>query len=72
MRINKLKAVMAEKGVSQRALAQMTNMNRNTLAGKMSGRRPFNIDEASLICKVLEITDPKEQVLIFFGSSESF
>lgn len=70
MQINELKAVMARKNVSQRELARRTKMNRNTLSGKMSGRRPFDVNEARVICEALEIIDPKEQVFIFFGSSE--
>jgi transcriptional regulator with XRE-family HTH domain len=70
MQINELKAVMARRGVSQRRLAELTGMNRNTLAGKMSGNRPFDVDEAVIICKALDITDPVEQTFIFFGKSE--
>ena len=70
MQLNELKAEMARKNVSQRELARRTNMNRNTLAGKMSGRRPFDVDEAFLICKALEICDASKMALIFFGESE--
>ena len=70
MQINELKAVMARKNVSQRELAKRANMNRNTLAGKMSGRRPFDVDEALTICKVLDISSAEEINFIFFGERE--
>ena len=71
MLICELKGFMAKKGVSQRELAKRTGINRNTLAGKMSGRRPFDVEEARMICDALEITNPEEQVLIFFGKTDS-
>ena len=66
MQIGELKAAMARKGFSQRKLADKANINRNTLAGKLSGRRSFDVEEAQRICEALGITDPKEKSFIFF------
>ena len=60
-----LRGKMAEKGVSQRDLAQKIRISENSLAAKIKGLRPFKVPEVIAICRILEISDPAEQSHIF-------
>ena len=60
-----LRGKMAEKGFSQRDLAQKIRMSENALSAKIKGLRSFRVSEVIAICGILEISDPVEQALIF-------
>lgn len=62
---NKLIGKMAERGMTQRALAEVLGCAENTLSDKLNGKREFRLDEASRICDVLDIADPGERAAIF-------
>ena len=64
-----LRGKMAEKGLSQRVLAQKIRMSENALASKIKGLRSFRVSEVIAICGVLEINDPAEQAIIFLRKS---
>ena len=64
-----LRGKMAEKGVSQRDLAQKIRMSENALSAKIKGLRSFRVSEVIAICRVLEISDPVEQSHIFLQQS---
>lgn len=66
-----LRGKMAEKGVSQRDLAQKIPMSENSLAAKIKGLRSFKVTEVIAICRILEISDPAEQAHIFFAAAVS-
>lgn len=61
----KLRGVMAERGITQRRLAKATGMSASNLSTKITGKNPFNVDEANKICEELGITDPALKCQIF-------
>lgn len=72
MNIAKLRGKMAEKGISQRKLAEITGIKVNTLNSRLTSRKRFTVDEIIKICDALCITDPVEKCQIFLsGCSES-
>lgn len=62
---NKLKGKIAEKGYSQRRLADALGVSKNTLNAKVNKRIPFNTVEIAKICEVLDIHDAAEKAAIF-------
>lgn len=60
---NKLRGLMAEKGLSQRRLAEMLGMSEKTLCTKLK-RGVFGTDDAQKLIKILEIENPND---IFFA-----
>lgn len=67
MQSNKLRAKMAEKGFTQRSLANEINMSENAFSLKMTGRSTFDILEAENICRVLHIDNPSDKADIFLS-----
>lgn len=65
--MNKLRGIMAEKGLSQKALAAKVGISTSNLSQKMTGKVSFNVDEAWKICDVLEILDPQIKCQIFLS-----
>lgn len=65
MKNYKLIGLLAEKNISQRELAQMLGMNKNTVNSKINGKTPFDTGEATKICEILDITDNNKKVEIF-------
>ena len=65
MQANLLRAKMVEAGYSQRKLAKAVNMSENSLSSKITGRRPFDVNEAISICNVLNITSNEDKANIF-------
>ena len=65
MNLRKLKGRMAEEGISQRKLAELTGIKVNTLNTRLTGKREFGLNDVEEICKVLNITDPYEIASIF-------
>lgn len=60
---NKLRAVFAEKGVSQKEVAQKIGISEATFSRKLKNGK-FGIDEAEKMIKLLDI---KEPLPIFFA-----
>ncbi len=54
----KLKALLFEKGVTQRKLAEKLGMTEKTFGYKLKGKREFTLSEIWKICTVLEISNP--------------
>lgn len=52
---NKIKGRMKELGLSQADIAQHLNIAQPTVNQKISNARPFNLDEAEKLLKLLEI-----------------
>lgn len=67
MNINKLLGLMAEKRISQRELAQKLGVSKNTINNKINGKGKFDTVEATKICEILEVTDPKIKIEIFLN-----
>ena len=62
-----LKAAIVEAGYTQASLSKKLDMSENTLSAKINGHSKFFIDEATAICKLLNITDEKKKVQIFLA-----
>lgn len=69
---NLLRSRMAEKGLTQKSLAEMVGISKNTLSAKLNNKTPFNTIEINKICLILNIEDNTEKVNIFLGSSSQF
>lgn len=65
MKYNKIFGIMAEKGISQRELAEKIGLSLETVNGRLNGRKPFKTDEVIKLCEILGITDPKTKAEIF-------
>lgn len=66
MNSNLLRGKMAEKQITQGALAAEIGISENSLSRKLLGKREFRLSEIISICKVLDIDNPKD---IFFTQS---
>lgn len=65
MRKTKLIGILAEKGISQRALAEELGISKNTVNAKLNGRTAFDTFEVMKLCAILGITSPEEKCEIF-------
>lgn len=63
----KLKSAIVEAGYTQETLSKKMNMSANSLSSKINGRSKFNIDEATQICKLLNINNDSQKVSIFLA-----
>ena len=66
MKINKLKAKMTETGLTQRDLAKKMQLSKNTINNKVNGIVQFNLDEAKILAKLLQMSD-EECIDIFLS-----
>ena len=55
---------MAEKGISQKELAQKLNLTEQWLSAKLNGKAIFDLCEMKILIDELEIKD--EEIRIFF------
>lgn len=69
MNVPKLRGKMAEAGISQRKLSEITGIKRNTIWRVLKGDRQLNLKEAEAICEALNIVDAEEKVFIFLPGS---
>ena len=69
MNSNKLLGVMAEKRISQRKLAKMLGISKNTINLKLNGKGCFDTEQATNICEILGIDDAEKRVEIFLPKS---
>lgn len=63
---SKLKGLMAEKGITQKDIADALHRNECTLTGKFNNLTDFKTSEISEICVFLDI--PTEQIPLYFFS----
>lgn len=63
MNFDKLRGVMAEKRITQSALAIHLGLSVKTINAKLNGKVDFTVDEANSIVKFVGIENPTE---IFF------
>lgn len=69
--VNKLRARMVLMGYTQKSLAEeMTErgvkISENTLSKKMNGK-PFDTDDADVICDILKLEHPADKAEIFLA-----
>lgn len=62
---NLLRSRIAEKGLTQAALAKGIGVSKNTISSKINNKTPFNTDEIDRICSLLDITECTEKAHIF-------
>ena len=67
MKANLLRAVIAERGMSQREVAEKAKISRSAFSAKINGQRPFDTDEAVRVCDVLGIVDNNRKCEIFLA-----
>lgn len=65
MQPNKLRAKIAEAGMTQNQLSDAAGMAASTFSAKINGIRPFDADEIREICRILGLEDPAEMAQIF-------
>lgn len=65
--MDKIIGLMAEKRISQRKMAELLGMNKNTFNAKVNGKAKFTTDEATKICEILGVTDNNLKVQIFLS-----
>ena len=66
---NKLAGAIASKGLTQKKLAEMIGISKNTISAKMNNKSSFDTDEIKRICRVLGIKDVTEKENIFLANS---
>lgn len=66
---NKLAGAIASKGLTQKKLAEMIGISKNTISAKMNNKSSFDTDEIERICRVLGIKDITEKANIFLANS---
>ena len=66
---NKLAGAIASKGLTQKKLAEMIGVSKNTISAKMNNKSSFDTDEIERICRVLGIKDVMEKANIFLANS---
>ena len=54
----KLRGILAERGISQKAVAKAIGMNVNYFSDRMTGDVDFRWSEVVKICRLLEIENP--------------
>lgn len=64
MAYDKLKGRMVEKKVTQGEMAKRLNVSVSTLNAKLNKKREFTVDEVIVVCKALEINNPKEYFFV--------
>lgn len=69
MNANKLLGIMAEKRISQRNLAKMLGISKNTINLKLNGKGCFDTEQATHICEILGIEEAEKRAEIFLPKS---
>lgn len=64
---NLLKGKIVAAGYNQQTFATVVQMSANSLNAKINGRKKFDTEEVSRICKALGIIDPDEKCNIFLS-----
>jgi transcriptional regulator with XRE-family HTH domain len=62
-----LKKAMLDAGVSQRKLAELSGISKNSINRKINGSSEFTSSEMIAVCDCLGITDPVRKCAIFLA-----
>ena len=65
MKIEKIRGLMAEKKISQRKMASMMGISKNTLNAILNGKGNVDTEKALQICEILEIDNMEKRADIF-------
>lgn len=60
MNANKIRAKIAEHGMTQGEVAKIIGISANSLSRKLLGKRDFLLSEVIALCSVLELDNPQE------------
>ena len=60
-----LKSHFVKCGKTQDQVARLMGISHQTLSGKVNNKVPFNVDEVSALCRILNIDEDKDA--IFFA-----
>lgn len=60
MNANKIRAKIAEHGMTQGEVAKIIGISANSLSRKLLGKRGFLLSEVIALCSVLELDNPQE------------
>lgn len=66
MNLAKLRGALAEKGMTQRELAEKLNLSTKAVNEKLNGKVKITVDEAAAMSKILKLENP---TLIFLVKS---
>ena len=61
------KKALIDADMSQRKLAKLSGISKNSLNRKINNHSDFTLKETQIICKCLNITDAETKCLIFLG-----
>ena len=67
MKVNVIRSKMALLGKSQKQIAEMLGISRNTMSSRMTGHSSFTLEEVEKLCEILRIEDVDEQRYIFLS-----
>lgn len=62
-----LKKALLDAGVSQRKLAELSGISKNSINRKINGSSEFTSSEMIAVCDCLGITDPVRKCAIFLA-----
>jgi transcriptional regulator with XRE-family HTH domain len=52
---NKIRGLMAEKGITQADVAKKLNISQNSVGNKLQGKTKFTANEIGLLCNVFKV-----------------
>lgn len=67
MKIEKIRGLMAEKKISQRKMASMMGISKNTLNAILNGKGTVDTEKALQICEILGIDNMEKRADIFLS-----
>ena len=65
VRLEDLRSLMAESGMTMTAIAEKSGITRGTLYNKLDGKGEFKVSEIVSLCKTLRISDSKRNHIFF-------
>ena len=64
MDLNKLRGVLAERRITQVKLAKALHLSVKSMNAKLNGKAPITVEEANMIAKIADISNPSEIFLL--------
>lgn len=66
---NEFLGALAKAGFTQRKLAELIGMSKNTLCSRVNGKSYFDTEEIDKICEALNIVSSRQKSEIFLSQS---
>lgn len=67
MNRNLLRGAIAEAGLTQKTVSEVTGISLSSLNSKINGHRAFDLDEARVLCEALHIDSLEKRAEIFLS-----